>query len=71
VTETLESGAEFSDVPMTLEVQSSGATGTSPRTFIVSTAPIERDDGRYALVSVIDLDALRERGHDSVRNDHA
>jgi len=69
VTETLESGAEFSDVPIALNVCSSD--GAALRNLSVSTAPIEGNGGRRALVSVIDLDALRERGHDSVRNDHA
>jgi len=60
VTETLESGAEFDDVPITIETGSPD----EPRflRLSVSSAPLEQRDERCALVSAIDLDALTESG---------
>lgn len=56
VTETLDSGAEFEDVPVT--VDTGFPDEPYPLRLSVSTAPLVRGGQRCALVSVIDLDVL-------------
>lgn len=56
VTETLESGAEFDDIPVSIETGAPDAARSLR--LSVSCAPLDRGDGRCALVSVIDLDAF-------------
>ncbi|MFW6261170.1 MAG: response regulator [Spirochaetota bacterium] len=63
VTETLESGAEFDDVPVTIEA---GTPEESGRLRLsVSSAPLEKNGERCALVSAIDLDELPHSGENA------
>ena len=56
VTETLDSGAEFDDVPVAIDTGTSA--DASRLRLSVSSAPLDQGGERCALVSVIDLDAL-------------
>jgi CheY-like chemotaxis protein len=62
VTETLDSGVQYHEVEVTIEITAAGGTTeeTTEKTVSVSTAPIDHGGQRRALVSIIDLDALCE-----------